>query len=548
MLKCHQDFDEMSGGIVLGTLWLGKVRTLVSENDQAEAIYVTDDEIVAVGNAEQLKNIYGQSIDKVIDVGPNVIYPGFVDSHLHIMGHGIKLQRLDLSRVASSEDMRKALINKVNQTKAGAWVLGEGWNENNFPDRKIFHVRELDEIAPNNPLVLTRICRHAMLANSKAMAMAGITKHTVNPDGGVIVRDNEGIPTGYLLDQAQNRISDVIPQMTQEELDETCRISIRDLLSLGLVGGHSEDLNSYGGFDRAFNAFRHVIDGEQVRFRANLLVQYPVLPDMAAAGYGVNEGTKYITLGSAKIFSDGALGGRTALLREPYTDSPDTSGVAIHSCKELKEVVKEARQYKMPVAIHAIGDLALEYAIEAIETFPPPAGKRDRLIHAQITPKDLRERMKRLPVVLDIQPQFVSSDFPWVIERLGEKRLLYSFAWKTLLEDGIRCAGGSDAPIEEVNPLLGIYAAVTRRKPMETHEGYLPDQKISVYDAVKLYTVGSAQAISKEEERGLIAPGYTADFTILDKDLFNIEFDDMLKTKVFMTVVDNHVVYKNEEV
>jgi hypothetical protein len=515
------------------------------EGETVEAVYVEDGLIRMTGSTEQIRDQYGQYIIEEIDLGDSVMYPGFVDSHLHMIGHGEKLLRLDLSQVTSSEIMRQKIEEKAAQTKPGDWIIGEGWNENNFADRKIFHREELDDIAPDKPMVLTRICRHALLANSKALAAAGIHDDTPDPPGGVIVRDDNGKATGYLLDNAQDLVQNVVPMKSEEDLQFALETGVKDLLQLGLVGGHTEDLHYHGGFRRTFDAFRTVIDGEHIKFRANLLVHNQVVGVMHEDGWKYGGGTEFVTFGAMKIFADGALGGRTALLSRPYNDAPDTSGVAIYDLHELKSLVQKARFYKMPVVIHTIGDLALEYAIEAVEVYPPPKGLRDRLVHVQVARPDLIERMQKLPVVLDIQPQFVASDFPWVIERLGEERMPYSFAWKTLLDAGLHCAGGSDAPIEIPDPLLGIHAAVTRRKIGETHNGYYPEQKLSVYEAVSLYTKGSAYVIGKENTRGQIAEGFTADFTVLDSDLFNVPVDDIPNAKVEMTVVDNTVMFDN---
>ncbi|WP_261133285.1 amidohydrolase [Bacillus sp. Marseille-Q3570] len=524
------------------TLWTnGTIYTMEHEFDKVEAVLVEDDTIIDCGDRLRIEK--NHQIDHIEDLEGAVMYPGFVDSHLHMIGHGEKLLRLDLSEVMSAEEMKTTLKEKIYSTSVGDWIIGEGWNENNFMDRKIFHRFELDEIAPHHPMILTRICRHALLANSKALELAGITKDTEDPPGGVIVRDTNGEPTGYLLDKAQELVKDALPKVTEEYLHRALTTSVQDLTSLGLVGGHSEDLNYYGGFKRTYDTFLKVINPDQLQFKANLLVHHEVVADMHEEGlkFGVSNG--FVELGAMKIFADGALGGRTAYLSKPYNDMPETYGVAIHSLTDLKELVKKARHYQMPVAIHTIGDLALEFALYAVEEIPPPAGLRDRFVHGQVVRPDLLERLKKVPVIIDIQPHFVASDFPWVIERLGEGRMKYSFAWKTLLKEGIACAAGSDAPIETADPLLTIYAAVLRKKHGDKHEGFYPDQKLSVYEAVELYTKGSAYAIGKENEAGMIKKGFCADFTILTEDLFHIDPEAIPNVKVAKTVVNNTIVY-----
>ncbi len=512
------------------------------EQEHVEALYVESGVIVATGSKEELIAQYGETIEEEVDLEGQYVYPGFVDSHLHMVGHGERLIRLDVSNTFSATEMYQQLEDKVKGTPIGEWVFAEGWNENNFIDRKIFHRLELDEISQHHPMFLTRICRHAALVNTKALELAEINKDTQDPEGGVIVRDANGEPTGYLLDAATELVKKVIPTVSDDYLKRALQTATKDMLRLGLVGGHSEDLHYYGGFKKTLDAFQSVIDGKDTKFRTHLLVHHEAMEEMKETGYARGAVNSFIELGAMKIFADGALGGRTALLQHPYTDDPRTNGVAMHKQEELNRLVKKARANNMPVAIHTIGDEALSMALEAIEIHPCQTGV-DRLIHVQVVSAELLERLKRLPVVLDIQPRFVAADFPWVMERLGEERMSYSFAWKTLLDSGLRCAGGSDAPIEPVDPLLGIHAAVTRKRPGEQHAGYLPDQKLTMFEAVQLFTLGSAKAIEKEDERGFIIPGYVADFTVLDIDLFTQPADRALDAKVIKTVVDNTIMY-----
>lgn len=530
----------------MGTLWFGGTfYTLNKENETVEAVYVEKGRIKEIGKRSELERKYKAAIDRKMDIDGGYVYPGFVDSHLHMIGHGEKLMQLDLSDVSSAEEMKEHVLRKVSELKEGEWLIGEGWNENNFPDRKIFHRIELDEIAPNNPMVLKRVCRHALLANTKALEISKINSNTEEPPGGIIVKDAENIPTGYLLDSAQELVLKNIPMVSEAYLEKALTKAVVDMHQLGFVGGHTEDLHYYGGFLRTFNTFLKVIDGSKKKFRANLLVHHEAVDEMKENQYSFGKINDFLELGAMKIFADGALGGRTALLRLPYNDAPETSGVAIHTKEELKHLVSKARQLHMPVAIHTIGDLALEYALDAIEAFPVEEGLRDRIIHAQIVPDDLLARMAKLSLIVDIQPRFVASDFPWVEERLGQDRLPFSFAWKKLLNGGLHCAGGSDAPIEPVNPLLGIHAAITRRKPEEEyHEGYGVEQKLTRWEAIHLFTTGSAYAIGKEAIRGLIYPNYVADFTILDQDLFHCKEEEILKANVLQTVVDDTVMYE----
>jgi len=529
----------------MGTLWYGgKIRTLKTESEVVDALYVKNGKVVRVGSYDEIKNIENIHISEEINLHGSVMYPGFVDSHIHMIGHGEKLLKLDISEVSSIQHLKEVLTKAVQDIPKGQWLLAEGFNENLYPEKTIPDRSILDEVSKNHPIILTRICRHAITTNTLALQLAQIDSLIDDPPGGVIERDENGIPTGYLHDQAQELVKHLLPEQDFSYIEKALSTSLDDLYRHGYTGAHSEDLNYYGDAIQTLETFYKVIDGENKKFRVNLLVHHEVASDIFNNENNQIIPQPFVELGSIKIFADGALGGRTAFLSEPYSDAPDTQGVAIHSLEELTDIVEEARTFSMPVAIHTIGDLALEYAISAIEKKPVPDGKRDRLIHIQVTRPDLLERLKKLNVVLDIQPRFVASDFPWVISRLGNSRLAFSFAWKTLLNHDLICAGGSDAPIEPIDPLLGIHAAVTRRKPTESHEGYNVNEKLSLYEAMQLMTVGGAKAISREHERGVIAEGYQADFTVLSDDLFDLEPDQWLKVKVDKTIVDNTIMYE----
>ena len=519
------------------TVWFnGIIYTMVSNGDRVEALLTENGKIIAIGTYDELKH----KADQEMDLLGAVLYPGFVDSHMHVIGHGAKLLSLDLSKAKSSEEMMDMLRGAHKEIGADEWFIGEGWNENNFPDQKIFTRHELDEVT-ESPMLLKRTCRHMALVNTKALDLAGITKDTADPEDGVIVRDENGEATGFLLEGAQDLVLDIIPEPTEQMLTDALQTSVNDLLSLGLTGAVTDDLGYFGDYKKPLQAFKNVV-GKDKNFRAHLLRRSSVFKQSMEEKAIYDE--PWITPGEMKFFIDGALGGKTALLSEPYTDTPETSGMAVHSDEEIDGLVALARSYEEAVAVHIIGDAAVEKVLDAIEKYPVPVGKKDRLIHVNVLRTDLVERMEKLPVVLDIQPIFVSSDFPWVMDRLGEDRLDWAYAWKRLLDRGFVCGGGSDAPVEEVDPLLGIYAAVTRRKPGETHEGYLPDEKLSRFESVSLFTTGSAASIGKSTVRGKIAVGYDADFTVLDKDLFEVDEEEILAATVQLTVVAGEVVYK----
>ncbi|MHC0037353.1 amidohydrolase [Pseudoneobacillus sp. C159] len=528
----------------MAKLWYGgSIYTLNSEGHQVEAVLTEGEQIIALGNVSELEEKY--EIAERIHLHGGTLMPGFVDSHLHLIGHGETLIRLDLSNFSSKVDVLSAVKDYASQFSGDEWIIGEGWNENLWETAMPITRQELDEIVPDLPVMLKRVCRHALVVNTKALELAGITKETLVPAGGIIEKDADGELNGLLKDQAQELVLEVVPKVTNEHLERAMTAAIQDAYKLGLTGGHTEDLNYYNGFNNVHRTFEKVIKENGQRFRAHLLIHHEVVDEMVEGGWMPYSGDLSVEFGAMKIFADGALGGRTALLSSPYADDPSTSGVAIFTQEELNELYGKARRLNLPVAIHTIGDLAFEYALNAIEAHPVTNG-RDRIIHAQILNQSLIERARRLPsLILDLQPRFLASDFPWVIDRVGADKMEYCYAWKTLIDSGIPCAGGSDAPIEPLNPLWGIHAAVTRTNKNDPQRVvYGESERLSVYEAVSLFTKGSAYAICHENDRGELREGYLADFTILEKDIFTVPADSITDLKVKMTVIGGEIVYQ----
>lgn len=549
IIKCRREsvciFNGIKGVKNMGKLWFGgNIYTLAQENDKVEAVFTENGTIQAIGKKSELESVFQERISELMDLEGKTMLPGFVDSHIHLIGHGESLIRLDLSKCLSKEEVFQKVSAYSENLEEGEWLIGEGWNDNLWEEKSPIQFREIDEVCPNHPVLLKRTCRHASVVNSMAMKLAKVTEETLCPSGGVIEKDEEGRLTGVFKEQAQELITSVLPSVTNTYLQRAMTAAVVDLHRQGVTGVHTEDLNYYGSYQNTIATFKKVIGKEGMRLRAHLLVHHGVIEESVRDGHQYLSGDEWIEYGAMKIFADGSLGGRTALLSHPYHDDPTTNGVAIFSQEQLSALVAKARSYKLPVAIHAIGDLAFEYALNAIESNPLKGNGRDRLIHAQILRKELIERAKKLPLILDLQPGFLASDFPWVIERVGLENMEYNYAWKTLIDSGISCAGGSDSPIEPANPLLGIHAAVTRTKWGDDEKVvYIPEEKLTVFEAVSLYTKGSAYAACHENDRGLIAPGFLADFTVLEQDIFEIETSEIPSIDTAMTIVGEEIVF-----
>ncbi|MBJ9992651.1 amidohydrolase [Paenibacillus sp. S28] len=522
----------------------GTIYTMEQGHKTVEAVMTEGGRIIDAGDTRELKEKFHGRIDEVIDLGGGTMFPGFVDSHIHLIGHGETFLKLQLSGLKHRGELLDKIAGQARRLPPGTWIIGEGWNENEWEEALLPTRVELDRAAPNHPVMLRRVCRHVLTVNTLTLQETGVNEDTEVPSGGVAGKGSDGCLDGIFKEQAQDLILHRMPGVTQSYLETALRMAIEDCWRQGITGCHTEDLSYYGGCTRTLQAFQKVIMEGPKKFRTHLLIHHLALDEWLEEGRHLVPESEFLEYGAMKLFADGSLGGRTALLSRPYADDPTTSGVAVHSDEELDRLVAKARSAGLAAAAHAIGDGAAEKVLRALAAHPCPAGRRDRLIHGQILRDELLAQLKELPAIVDIQPSFVTSDFPWVLDRVGDAKGLHLYAWQTLLRSGIPCAGGSDAPIESVSPILGIYAAVTRMKPRDAQRSvYGPDERLSMYEAITLYTTGSAYAAGHELDRGRIQPGYAADFTVLERDPFGEQPESILENKVRMTVVDETIVY-----
>lgn len=521
----------------------GNIYTLDPNHPLVEAVVVENGRILDVGTEHEMKVQWGRADSKIVDLQGKTVTPGLIDSHLHLSGVAFNFLDLDLTGVKSKTEMLHKIKEKSSKTAPGQWLIGMGWDENLFTEGTIPTIEELDQVAPHCPIYLKRICHHAFLVNSKALETIHYHPSVDVPKGGTIVHDPQtNRPTGLLLESASQIVTKHIPERTYEELKSGLKQAMRYAVRKGLTSVHTNDPVYLGGLDQTYKLFDELINQEQVGLRCNLLIDYPFLRQLKERGMYAGFGNEKLQIGAMKIFADGAFGRRTALLSEPYYDAPSQFGEAMQDREVLVKMVKEARDLSMPIAVHTIGDQALEIVLDILDQFPK-VEYRDRIIHASLVREDLIQRLADPSRIADIQPRFVVGDYPWVLERIGEKRESYLYAWKKLLENGVLCAGGSDAPVEPVAPLLGIHAAVTRKVPGQTHEGWNGQEKLSMLDAVKLFTIGGAYATNEEAVKGTISRGKLADMTVYSKNLFAMEdLDELLDTTIEMTII-NGVIY-----
>jgi predicted amidohydrolase YtcJ len=504
-------------------------------------IYVSDGIIRAVGDCRELQLQLSGRDYKTVDLQGQYVLPGLADSHMHLAALGEKLSKLDFSETACKDGMLRLIRSQAEVLPEGAWITGMNWDENRM-EGGAPGWEELNEAAGGHPLFLTRTCYHAFLVNGAAYERAGISAGAPDPSAGSFGRRADGGWDGWVYEEASEPFYRVQPVPSYRELKERVRLAASHALSLGLTAVHSEDWRALGSVDSLLRIFRELRE-EGVLLRTHQLLFHQSSEELREAGLTFRSGDDWFRLGAMKLFADGALGGRTALLSRPYADDPGNCGMAMQSLEELSSMVRRLRLLGMPIAVHAIGDAGAELAIAAMEEHPARSG-RDRLIHAQLLTADLAARMRRLPLAVDIQPRFVASDFPWAEERVGQDRLEWFYAWRKLLGSGLRCAGGSDAPIEPLDPFLGLHAAVTRRKPGQTGSGYLPEERLTLGQALRLFTEGSAWAACEESERGRLAPGWKADLTVIDRPVTDENPEDLLRVRPLMTVVNGEIAFQ----
>jgi predicted amidohydrolase YtcJ len=525
----------------------GKFHTQDPAYPHATAVAMRGGRVWAVGDDEEIRALAAPDA-QVIDLAGRRVLPGLTDAHFHYYDWALGLHRLALAEATSLADVRERLAQRASTTPPGHWILGQGWNETRWPEPRIPTRADLDDVAPDHPVILWRNDLHLAVVNSRALQEAAITADTTNPPEGVISRDESGQPTGVLRELAINLVSAVIPPPTEEETVAAMRDGFAILHRLGLTGVH--DYRIMGGADGppAFRAYQRLRSAGELALRMWMLIPGERLDEAIALGLRTGMGGDYLRVGHVKLFSDGGQGARTAWMLEPYQDTGDC-GMPLTPMKEIAEAVRKADQAGLAVAIHAIGDRANRELITVFENLTHHVSRftlhvPHRIEHVQmIQPNDVI-RLGRLDVVASVQPIHCPDDIPMVEKSVGPRgRFAYSF--RDMLEAGVTLALGSDCPVANPNPMFGIHAAVTRQqRDGEPQGGWYPRQRLAVAEAVWGFTMGSALVAGREAELGSITPGKLADLIVLDRDIFAIEPIEIAQAQVVMTIFDGRVVYE----
>ncbi len=522
--------------------WRGRIYTLDPGQPRAEALAVWGDRVVAVGDDAGIRNLAGPGT-AMVDLEGATVLPGFHDAHCHVLLFGLSLVEVNVRQAASVAEVVAAVTSRVRNAPPGGWIRGGGYDDNKLAERRHPNRHDLDPVSPDHPVWLLHISGHMGVANSLALQAAGITRNSPDPPGGRIVRDEAGEPTGLLLETAQDLVKRVLPPYTLEETKSALAVAGRQMAQEGITAAQ----DAWAGWiaPEEFRAYQEAVGEGLLPQRVWLMVDVERLPVRGgrfdfAFGLRTGFGSDRLRLGAVKIFTDGSLIGRTAALREPYADRAD-KGMLVKEPDVLVELVRRARAGGWQVAMHAIGDRAVEAALDAIQQAMGLEASRfrPRIEHCGLAPPDLVQRLHQLRPVVVTQPRFVYELAEGYAAALGRGRLRWLLPVASLR--GIPVAFSSDRPVVDGAPLKGIQAAVTRRT--EGAWQLAPEEAVSVEEAVRAYTVGAAYAAFAESELGSLSPGKWADFVVLDRDPFQVDPEELAQIPVLRTVVGGKTVY-----
>jgi len=518
----------------------------------AQAVAIANGHILAVGSSTEIESYAGRNT-KVVDLKGRLAVPGLIDSHAHFIGGGFQLLTVDLKDARSEREFTRRIAEKARTLEPGRWLLGGGWDEQAWASATLPTRQMIDAVTENHPVFLSRYDGHAALANSLALKLAGVTRATPDPVGGVIVRDAAGEPTGIFKDAAQNLIGRAIPRPTEAAMTEALHAALAEAARVGLTSIHSitVDGDSWNGsFTGEIQLLRRAELEGWLTCRMYEIVPITDWAKLRDAGLEHNMGDDFIKLGAVKGFADGSLGSATAWMYEPFADDPGNRGIPLplmNPPAKMEGIASGADQAQIQICIHAIGDRAIAEILDMYERLggANAATHRFRIEHAQhMRPQDFA-RFAKLGIIASMQPYHAIDDGRWAEKRLGPERLKWSYAWRSMLDAGAPLAFGSDWPVAPLSPILGIYAAVTRATLDGKHpDGWFPEQRLTVEEALRGYTQGSAYAAFQENEKGTIAPGKLGDVVVLSDDLFTIPPAKIKDTHVIMTIVGGKIVYE----
>lgn len=520
----------------------GKVYTVNENQPTAQAVVVEQNKIIFVGSNEDAKKFIDPSTN-VIDLKGKLMLPGFIDNHVHFITGGFYLLGIDL-RPANSTNEFKQILKNYAQKNPGKWITGGYWDHEKWEVKDLPTKGMIDEVVSNQPVFVDRLDGHMGVANSFALKLAGITKDTQSPDGGLIVKDPiTGEPTGVLKDNAMYLITKHIPDPTSEENYDALIAALDEAKKLGITS--VQDI-TYGDALEAFEKAK-----SEGKLTCRIFTRWPIsdYQSLVDKNIKIGYGDDYIKMGSLKAFADGSLGSSTAWFFDRYDQDTLTTGLAmdIISDGSMEKWCSDADKNGLQLSVHAIGDKANSYMLDLYEKIineNPKWDRRFRLEHAQHVRFEDVKRFAELGVIASVQPYHCIDDGVWAEKRIGPERIKYTYPFKSFLDAGVKLCFGTDWYVAPLNPLLGLYAAVTRRTLDDKNpDGWIPEQKISIEDAIKCYTINSAYASFEENIKGSIEAGKLADLIVLSDDILTIDPVKIKDAQVEMTVFDGKIIY-----
>ncbi len=523
------------------------VYTVDKSQPHAGAVAVVGERIVAVGSATDIDAWRG-SATKVIDAGGKLLLPGFNDSHVHFIDGGLQLDSVDLRNTTGPDDFARKIAERAKITPKGEWITGGDWDEEKWTPPQLPTRQMIDAVTPDNPVSVNRYDGHEVLVNSVALKLAGVTASTPNPPGGEIVKDKDGNPTGILKDAAQSLVDSKIPALTHDRRLRAAKRALAHAARLGVTSVQAmsadyDDIRVYAEL------------AERGELTTRIYAAPPLATWQKEAQVGLRHafGSPVLRIGAMKAFADGSLGSTTAYFFQPFTDAPQTHGLLsseMQPLSKMRDHMMKADQNQLQLCVHAIGDQAISMVLDLFTDVVKahgPADRRFRIEHAQhVAPKDF-ERFARLQVIASVQPYHAIDDGRWAERRIGPERIKTTYAFRTFLDKGVRLAFGTDWSVAPLDPMKGLYAAVTRATlDGKNPNGWVPEQKIKLPEAVEAYTMGSAYAEFQEKEKGSITPGKLADMVLLSDDIFQLDPKKIGDVQVDLTMMGGKVVWARQ--
>ena len=534
-------------------LFNGHIRTMDAQRPRAQSMAVKADRIMAVGDNDEISALAGSKTERV-NLNGRLGIPGMMDSHFHFYDWAMGRQQLDLARVKSLDELLNQVEQAAGKLPRENWILGQGWNESDWPEHTMPRRDHLDAMAPAHPVALWRCDLHLVSVNSRALELAGIDETTSDPPDGVIEKDPSGRPTGILRELAPNLVKSVIPAPSADELVAAMRDGIAHLHTLGLTGLH--DARLMGGLEGApaLKAWQLLNEKGELDLRCWVSLAGERIEEAIGLGLRTGLGDERLRIGHLKYFADGGMGARTAWMLEPYLDAE--YGMPLGSMAELGKKIAAAEEAGLAVMVHAIGDRANREVITILEelaklrseakerSFMPPLLPH-RIEHTQMIRSEDIQRLAKLKVAACVQPHNMILDINMIDESVGP-RGRWTYAYQEMIHAGIPVLLSSDAPVCDPSPLVGIHAAVTRQRRDGTPAGgWYPEQRISVEDAVRGYTTVPAAFYGQSRDMGSLTPGKRADMTVIDRDIFEVDPMEITDARVEMTIFDGRIVYRS---